>query len=141
MIVSVLQDNLHWLIHYPITKDHRGLETAVLGLQFIATRDHFSSGSMRLKCKAQIGNLYYQSQETVVLHTNYLQRKQESSGYSFHYFFYSKYHFSKNTPTIFRNQSLYRKNAREKSTSRRDWLNVLSLILKLKQRSKFISIK
>ncbi|KAL7638181.1 UNVERIFIED_CONTAM: hypothetical protein RMT77_011806 [Armadillidium vulgare] len=88
-INDVIVNNSHWLIPYPITVDENGLETSVLGLQFIATRNHFRGGNLRLKCKAQIGNLYYQSQESVVLSTSFMQRKQEDAGRYIPLFYYN----------------------------------------------------
>ncbi|XP_076653129.1 uncharacterized protein LOC143359227 [Halictus rubicundus] len=46
--------------------DEKGLETAVLGLQFRVANKHFKRGDMKLKCLATIATVYLQSNEESV---------------------------------------------------------------------------
>ncbi|XP_012144886.1 cell adhesion molecule 2-like isoform X2 [Megachile rotundata] len=46
--------------------DEKGLETAVLGLEFSVTNKHFKLGDMKLKCLATIASVYLQSNEESV---------------------------------------------------------------------------
>lgn len=46
--------------------DSRGLETAVLGLEFRVTSKHFKRGDMKMKCLATIATVYLQSNEESV---------------------------------------------------------------------------
>ncbi|XP_034195108.1 uncharacterized protein LOC117611268 [Osmia lignaria lignaria] len=46
--------------------DEKGLETAVLGLEFRVTKQHFKRGNMKLKCLATIATVYLQSNEESV---------------------------------------------------------------------------
>lgn len=55
------------LQEYEAQEDAEGLETAVLGLSFLTSQQHFPSGVMRLKCVARIASIYFQSQETKVV--------------------------------------------------------------------------
>ncbi|XP_076631050.1 cell adhesion molecule 2-like isoform X2 [Colletes latitarsis] len=46
--------------------DEKGLETAVLGLEFRVAKKHFKRGDMKLKCLATIATVYLQSNEESV---------------------------------------------------------------------------
>ena len=46
--------------------DEKGLETAVLGLEFRVANKHFKRGDMKLKCLATIATVYLQSKEESV---------------------------------------------------------------------------
>lgn len=46
--------------------DEKGLETAVLGLEFRVANKHFKRGDMKLKCLATIATVYLQSNEESV---------------------------------------------------------------------------
>ncbi|XP_053980847.1 uncharacterized protein LOC128891465 [Hylaeus anthracinus] len=48
------------------TVDEKGLETAVLGLEFRVANKHFKRGDMKLKCLATIETVYLQSNEESV---------------------------------------------------------------------------
>ncbi|XP_076055879.1 uncharacterized protein LOC143033984 isoform X2 [Oratosquilla oratoria] len=65
-----------YMRRYPVIHESDGLETAVLGLLFKATRKHFPKGELKLKCEAKIATVYFQSQETSVIETNFLHQTQ-----------------------------------------------------------------
>lgn len=46
--------------------DEKGLETAVLGLEFRVAGKHFKRGDMKVKCLATIATVYLQSNEESV---------------------------------------------------------------------------
>ncbi|XP_076179788.1 cell adhesion molecule 2-like isoform X2 [Ptiloglossa arizonensis] len=46
--------------------DEKGLQTAVLGLEFRVANEHFKQGDMKLKCLATIATVYLQSNEESV---------------------------------------------------------------------------
>ncbi|XP_063882220.1 uncharacterized protein LOC135112130 [Scylla paramamosain] len=56
----------HRLRKYGALQEGGGLQTAVLGLSFTTSPQHFQRGVMRLKCVARIATVYFQSQETSV---------------------------------------------------------------------------
>lgn len=51
------------LIKYPLQLETHEKETSVLGLRFLVEPRHFSSGRLKIRCSASIGNLYWQSTE------------------------------------------------------------------------------
>ncbi|XP_076067810.1 uncharacterized protein LOC143040593 [Oratosquilla oratoria] len=65
-----------WLRPFPTQLEPEGLETARLGLRFMTSRKHFPKGQLRLKCVAEIGEIYLQSQETSVIETSFLHQTQ-----------------------------------------------------------------
>ncbi|KAG0730184.1 LINE-1 retrotransposable element ORF2 protein [Chionoecetes opilio] len=65
-LLSLLQKDPQRLQQYEAQQEAGGLETAVLGLTFLSSRQHFAGGVMRLKCVARISHAYFQSQETTV---------------------------------------------------------------------------
>ena len=65
-IAVFLQTEPHRLREYQVVQEVGGLQTAVLGLSFTTSRQHFQLGVMRFKCVARIATVYFQSQETSV---------------------------------------------------------------------------
>ncbi|CAB3384183.1 Hypothetical predicted protein [Cloeon dipterum] len=51
------------LIRYPRIKEQHEKETSTLGLRFLVEPRHFTSGRLKIRCSASIGNLYWQSTE------------------------------------------------------------------------------
>ncbi|XP_047002242.1 uncharacterized protein LOC124619722 [Schistocerca americana] len=45
------------------TTDDEGLATSVLGLEFVATAQHFQGGDLKLKCQASVSTVYWRSNE------------------------------------------------------------------------------
>lgn len=70
--------NLKWMINgepadpkfvipqKKITADSEGLETTILGLEFVVRHKHFKRGDMKLKCVASIESVYSRSNEESV---------------------------------------------------------------------------
>jgi hypothetical protein len=51
------------LLKYPLQLESHEKETSALGLRFTIESRHFSSGRLKIRCSASIGNLYWQSTE------------------------------------------------------------------------------
>ncbi|XP_059485218.1 uncharacterized protein LOC132202366 [Neocloeon triangulifer] len=51
------------LIRYPKIKEPHDKETTTLGLRFLVELRHFTTGRLKIRCSASIGNLYWQSTE------------------------------------------------------------------------------
>lgn len=62
----MLQAKANQLLRYPRQREPHDRETARLGLRFSVEARHFTSGRLKIRCSASIGNLYWQSTEKSV---------------------------------------------------------------------------
>ncbi|XP_039502470.1 uncharacterized protein LOC120458762 isoform X1 [Drosophila santomea] len=54
--------------HHKILRDARNdMETAVVGIHFVVTDQHFDNGKLKLRCSAQLHDVYWKTTEKIVL--------------------------------------------------------------------------
>ncbi|KAG5674472.1 hypothetical protein PVAND_004441 [Polypedilum vanderplanki] len=54
------------MIFYKLSKNDSNLESTILGIHFSITQQHFIRGKLKLKCIAQIHEIYHQSDERLI---------------------------------------------------------------------------
>ncbi|KAH8353206.1 hypothetical protein KR084_009660, partial [Drosophila pseudotakahashii] len=69
--------NLTWTVnpalvrHHKIIRDSRNdMETAIVGIHFVVTDQHFDNGKLKLRCSAQLHDVYWKTTEKIVLETD-----------------------------------------------------------------------
>ncbi|XP_016962294.1 uncharacterized protein LOC108032798 [Drosophila biarmipes] len=54
--------------HHKILRDSRNdMETAIVGIHFVVTDQHFDNGKLKLRCSAQLHDIYWKTTEKIVL--------------------------------------------------------------------------
>ncbi|XP_043064342.1 uncharacterized protein LOC108098165 isoform X1 [Drosophila ficusphila] len=54
--------------HHKILRDARNdMETAIVGIHFVVTDQHFDNGKLKLRCSAQLHDVYWKTTEKIVL--------------------------------------------------------------------------
>ncbi|XP_041674903.1 uncharacterized protein LOC108105196 isoform X2 [Drosophila eugracilis] len=54
--------------HHKILRDSRNeMETAIVGIHFVVTDQHFDNGKLKLRCSAQLHDVYWKTTEKIVL--------------------------------------------------------------------------
>ncbi|XP_017013981.2 uncharacterized protein beat-Ia isoform X2 [Drosophila takahashii] len=54
--------------HHKIIRDSRNdMETAIVGIHFVVTDQHFDNGKLKLRCSAQLHDVYWKTTEKIVL--------------------------------------------------------------------------
>nr|XP_036678671.1 uncharacterized protein LOC108012104 isoform X1 [Drosophila suzukii] len=54
--------------HHKILRDARNdMETAIVGIHFVVTDQHFDNGKLKLRCSAQLHDIYWKTTEKIVL--------------------------------------------------------------------------
>ncbi|CAH1169772.1 unnamed protein product [Phaedon cochleariae] len=64
------------LVHYPVENHQHGLVSSVLGLRFRLSSHHFRGGSMKVKCRASMMPMLYQSDRESVVQTQTLPHRE-----------------------------------------------------------------
>ncbi|KAI8115065.1 hypothetical protein FF38_01350 [Lucilia cuprina] len=58
--------------HYKTHKDARNeMQTSTIGIHFVINDYHFEDGKLKIRCTAQIGDIYYKSSEKTILDVDY----------------------------------------------------------------------
>ncbi|KAI9575919.1 hypothetical protein GQX74_011720 [Glossina fuscipes] len=72
--------------HFKVLRDSKSeMQTSVIALHFVVNEHHFQKGKMKIRCIAQIGDVYYTTTEKIVLcaayhhhHHNYHYQRYEN---------------------------------------------------------------
>ncbi|XP_017134259.1 uncharacterized protein LOC108150537 isoform X1 [Drosophila elegans] len=57
--------------HHKVLRDARNeMETAIVGIHFVVTEQHFENGKLKLRCSAQLHDVYWKTTEKIVLETD-----------------------------------------------------------------------
>ncbi|XP_044315658.1 uncharacterized protein LOC108046062 isoform X2 [Drosophila rhopaloa] len=57
--------------HHKVLRDARNeMETAIVGIHFVVTDQHFDNGKLKLRCSAQLHDVYWKTTEKIVLETD-----------------------------------------------------------------------
>ncbi|XP_075154184.1 beaten path Ia [Haematobia irritans] len=71
---TVNNEEVHpsYVRHYKIHKDSRNdMQTATIGLHFVINDYHFENGKLKIRCIAEIGDIYHKSSEKTLLDIEY----------------------------------------------------------------------
>ncbi|XP_067625365.1 uncharacterized protein beat-Ia [Eurosta solidaginis] len=72
--------------HHKPLREARELETAVSGIHFVITPQHFSSGKLKIKCAAHIHDIYWKSTEKSIEEDHHMKNINSVNTFSEDYF-------------------------------------------------------
>ncbi|XP_073821856.1 uncharacterized protein [Musca autumnalis] len=71
---TVNNEEIHpsYVRHYKVHRDSRNdMQTATIGLHFVINEYHFENGKLKIRCIAEIGDIYHKSSEKTLLDMDY----------------------------------------------------------------------